>query len=401
MTRRIAACPFVFMLLAAACGGPSPSKETEPGKSAGVRKDVIVLSAAEQAAGGIETTSVAETNEPPLGQVAGRIARADDRTWHVGVRTVGVVASVSAALGSYVEQGDVLARYHADEARELRAQYRQAVADARSAEASAALAERTADRYRTLLSLKAASVQQTEQAQQDVVAAQARLRDAEVEVDRAREALEHDLKVAIPSLTSSEPVLDDEVPIIAPGSGYVLEKNITPGKAVELSTDAFVIGDLSTVWMLASVQQEQVGHLRVGQKVTVAVPGLPGRSFAGTITNLGQELDPQTRTLPIRITLANAKLELKPEMLATADLPLDAPAPRLVVASDAVQQVNGQDVVFVKSAPDRFTVRPIRTGVTSAGRTPVLEGLQPGEQVVVKGSFVLKSHLLRASIAGE
>jgi len=64
-------------------------------------------------------------------------------------------------------------------------------------------------------------------------------------------------------------------------------------------------------------------------------------------------------------------------------------------------RLNGQDVVFVKSAADRFTVRPVRLGQTSAGQAPVLEGLKPGEQVVIKGSFVLKSHLLRASIEGE
>jgi cobalt-zinc-cadmium efflux system membrane fusion protein len=360
-----------------------------------------VLSPAEQTAGRIETQPVAETTAPAVLRVSGRITRADDRTWHVGVRTVGVVASVSAALGAYVKQGDVLARYHADEARELRAQYRRALAELRGAEAAASHAQRTADRYQTLLALKAASVQQTEQAQQEVAAAQAKLRDAQVEVDRAKEALEHDLKVTVPSASQTETGVEDEVPIIAPASGYVLEKNITPGKTVELSTEAFVIGDLSTVWMLAAVRQDLAGRLHSGQKVTVSVPGLAGESFAGTITNLGQELDPLTRTMPVRITLANPHLRLRPEMLATADLPVGAPAPRVLITSDAVQQINGQDVVFVKAAADQFTVRPVHIGETSGGHTPVIEGLTPGEQIVVKGSFVLKSHLLRASIEGQ
>src|SRR5207249_4451516 len=118
------------------------------------------------------------------------------------------------------------------------------------------------------------------------------------------------LKVPATPSTGRERGTDDQVPIIAPASGYVLEKNITPGKTVELSTDAFVIGDLSTVWMLAAVRQDQLGQLRTGQKVTVSVPGLPGDSFAGTITNLGQELDVQTRAMPVRITLANPRLVL-------------------------------------------------------------------------------------------
>jgi membrane fusion protein, heavy metal efflux system len=402
MKRLIVASPVAFCVLFGACGGSPPTKEAEPAKASRTPKDVIVLSAAEQSAGKIETVRAAETSAPPTLRVSGRIARADDLTWRVGVRTIGVVSSVSAVLGSYVKKGDVLARYHADEARELRAEYRRAVADQRSAEAAASLADRTADRYRTLLNLKAASVQQSEQSQQEAAAAQARLRDAQVEVDRAKEALEHDLKVAVPTGTTSGVLgVEDEVPIIAPASGYILEKNITPGKTVELSTDAFVIGDLSTVWMLASVRQEQVHQLRTGQRVAVSVPGLSGPGFVGTITNLGQELDPQTRTMPVRITLTNPQLQLKPEMLASADLPAGDTVTRVVVPGDAVQQVNGQDVVFVKTAADRFAVRPIQVGVTSSGHTPVLEGLKAGEEIVVNGSFVLKSHLLRSSIEGE
>src|SRR3954453_15447029 len=133
MTRWLTAC-LIAALSAAACGGSAPPKESEPVKAGDARKDVIVLTPDEQAAGKIETQPVVETMAPPVLRESGRISRADDRTWHVGVRTPGVVASVSASLGGYIKQGDVMARYHADEARELRAQYRRAVADLRSAE---------------------------------------------------------------------------------------------------------------------------------------------------------------------------------------------------------------------------------------------------------------------------
>jgi membrane fusion protein, heavy metal efflux system len=401
MNRRLLACPVLFTGLLAACSGSPTPADTAGAKPAGAPKDTIALSLAEQSAGEIRTQPVADTATPPLLRVSGRIVRADDHTWHVGVRTVGVVASVSAALGARVAKGDVLARYHADEARELRAQYSRADAEVRAAGGALDLTQRTAERYRTLLSLKAASVQQTDQAAQDVVMAQTRVRDAQIELDRVREALEHDLQVPVPSAASGDPGLDDQVPILAPASGYVLEKHVTAGTTVELSTDAFVIGDLSTVWMLAAVPQEHVGELRLGESVAVSVPGLTGDSFSGTITNLGQELEAGTRALPVRVTLTNPRLVLRPEMLATADLPVGTPTARLLVPSDAIQQINGQDIVFVKSATDRFTVRPVRLGTTSAGLTPVLEGLKAGEEIVVAGSFVLKSHLLRASIEGE
>jgi cobalt-zinc-cadmium efflux system membrane fusion protein len=162
--------------------------------------------------------------------------------------------------------------------------------------------------------------------------------------------------------------------------------------------DTFVIGDLSQVWMLASVRQEQLGALRAGQLIGVTVAGVAGQSFQGRITNLGQELDPSTRTMLVRIVLSNTANTLRPGMLATAEIPAGERRKTILVPSDAVQQVDGQDVVFVRTAPDRFSVRAVETGQTNRGETPILQGLKGDEQVVVRGSFVLKSQLLRSAL---
>jgi cobalt-zinc-cadmium efflux system membrane fusion protein len=88
-------------------------------------------------------------------------------------------------------------------------------------------------------------------------------------------------------------------------------------------------------------------------------------------------------------------------MLATAEIPVGALKSTLVVPADALQQVDGQDVVFVQTAAEHFAVRGVRIGETANGQVPVLEGLHAGEQVVVKGSFLLKSQLLKSTIEGE
>jgi cobalt-zinc-cadmium efflux system membrane fusion protein len=88
-------------------------------------------------------------------------------------------------------------------------------------------------------------------------------------------------------------------------------------------------------------------------------------------------------------------------MLANAEIPTGPRKPVIQVPSDAVQQVNGQDAVFVRTGTDRFSVRFVRVGETGGGKTPVLEGLKPGEKVVVRVSFILKSQLLRLSMEGE
>ena len=228
----------------------------------------------------------------------------------------------------------------------------------------------------------------------------------QIEVDRGQDLLEDDLKVTVEPPPASAGEFADDVPILAPESGYIIEKNITPGKAVDLSAQTFVIGDLSKVWMLASVHQEDLGGLRLGNVAVVTLPGdtLPGDSlqrFPGRITNLGQQFDPGTRTMEVRIALDNPRNVLRPEMLANAEIPRGPGKPTLSVASDAVQEMDNANVVFVLTSPGHFAIRRVRTGETSAGKTPVLEGIQPGEKIVVRGSFLLRSQLLKSAIEGE
>ena len=103
----------------------------------------------------------------------------------------------------------------------------------------------------------------------------------------------------------------------------------------------------------------------------------------------------------VRIELKNAGNRLRPEMLATAEIPVAAAKPMVTVPSDAVQQVNGEDVVFVKTAPDRFATHIVRVGETAEGRTPIVEGINAGDAVVVHGSYVLKSKLLKSALEAE
>jgi membrane fusion protein, heavy metal efflux system len=154
--RTVSFIVMVSCLLAAACSSniavPASEHVTKGDKNE------IVLSLADQAAGMIETHSVVMSAEPQMLRVAGHIALADDRTWRVGVRADGLVVFVYAGLGDYVKKGQILARYHADEVREARAQYRTAVADLNRLESGAAQAQRNYDRAQTLLSLKAGSI---------------------------------------------------------------------------------------------------------------------------------------------------------------------------------------------------------------------------------------------------
>jgi membrane fusion protein, heavy metal efflux system len=404
MTKRVA---FVFVIALAlsgmSCNGTNTSAALSTPQNSSERRTneyEIVLSAAEQLSGMIATQAARSSDEHDVLPVTGRIALADNRTWRVGVLVEGRIEAVYAGLGDYVHKGQVLARMHSHEVHDARAQYQTALSELTRLQAAANLAQRNYDRVQMLLSLKAASIQQTEQARQELVSAQAALKNGQIELKRDRIHLEDNLGIPadLPDDQGEEAEL---VPVRAPGSGFILKKNVSPGATAEPSMDLFVIGDLSEVWMLASVRQENLGTLRLGQLVAVTLAGLPDRRFSGHITNLGQVFDPTTRAMQVRIVLNNSENRLKPEMLATADIPVGSLKPTLVVPADALQQVGGQDVVFVQTAPDRFAIRSVRTGEAVNGQVRVFEGLKAGEQVVIKGSFLLKSQLLKSTIEGE
>jgi cobalt-zinc-cadmium efflux system membrane fusion protein len=391
------------LLCMASCGSRQAAPETTAAASnsaASRTNKAVVLSPEQQSSIAVETQPAQLSEEPNLLRVKGSIALADERTWRIGVRTVGSVVAVYKGLGDFVHKGEILARYHADEVRDSRALYRRAISDLGRDKAVEMQAQRNRDRAARMLELKAGSPQQVEQAEQDLVTAHAEVRNAEIEVDRLRDLLEDDLRVpAEPKPGQDE--IEDDVPIIAPADGYILEKNVTPGKSVEISSVTFVIGDLSNVWMLASVPQEDLGKVRLGQSAAVILPGDPSRRVPGKITNLGQSLNPVTRVMEVRIELDNRDSRFRPEMLANAEIPIAGRKPSILVPSDAVQQVGDQDVVFVQTGQGRFDVRAVKLGEAADGKTPILEGIRAGDLVAVRGSFILKSQLLKSTLESE
>jgi membrane fusion protein, heavy metal efflux system len=358
----------------------------------------VVISPAEQVAQKIEVQAVQTRDLPAVFTVPGHIALPDNATWRVGVLTDGRVQNVYANLGDYVHKGQILARMHSHDVHDARAAYQTALADRAKSESALALAQTEYGRTQRLYALRAASLDQTQIAHQELINAQTEAKNANIAVIRERTHLEDTLGVPADIPENSHNENDELIPISAPASGYVLEKNVTPGVTILPSMDAFLIGDLSRLWMLASVRADQLSRLHLGHTATITVPDVPAESFPGKLANLGQRFDPTTRQMQIRIEFTNTGGRLRPEMLARAELQVTGEKAALLVPEDAVQQVNGQDAVFVRSTPDHFVMRPIQTGDSTQGMVRVLSGIVPGDQVVTQGSFLVKSQLLRASI---
>jgi membrane fusion protein, heavy metal efflux system len=380
------------------CGCHRPEQDTkgETATTAGnkVASDEVTLSTQAQAEQKIEVAPVELGTAVVSQRAKGHIALPDNATWRVGVLAEGRVEKVYFNLGDFVEKGQVLARMHSHDVHETRAAYANAVAERTRLQAAEALAEKNYDRSQRLYTLKAESVSQVETAKQELVNAQSATREADNDVHREQSHMEEILgiKADTPANGSDDA---DLIPIKAPASGRILQKNVTPGSTISTSTDAFVIGDLSHLWMLASVDATTLSKLHLGQTATLT---LPDATYTGRITNLGQEFDPVTRLMQVRIEIRNPDNRLRPEMLASAEFVTGAGTPAVLVPQEAIQQVNGQDVVFVRLAADRFKVQAVQTGENMRGNVRILQGLKPGEQVMTHGSFIAKSQLLKSTI---
>jgi len=182
----------------------------------------------------------------------------------------------------------------------------------------------------------------------------------------------------------------------SPITGVVLQKMAIAGQYVAEGADLYLLADLSRVWLMAQVYEDELGRIRVGQPAEATVSALPGRSFRGRIAFVEPLLDRETRSDRVRIELPNPGGALKPGMFADARLELPA-SQAVTVPKSAVIDTGNRKVVFVETATDTFSARDVRTGESSTDRVAVLEGLREGERVVAAGNFFIDS---QAQLAG-
>ena len=375
---------------------PEPAAKAEPEPAADVKAQAagLVLTPDAQQKTGIvvEPVQLERVNEAL--SATGELTVNQERTWSVGSHIDGRIVSVHANAGDVVKESFVLARIHSHDVHESRANYRKARDELARAQSAARLARTLRDRAVRLFELKAGSKQDVEVAEGQVREAATAVKNAETELQRARVHITEYLDVALDSD-------EDEVPIKAPASGLVVDRKVSAGTAVQQGQEVFRITDPSALWMIANVAEADLAQLRVGQAARVLVRAYPDRVFPGRILRLGEALDPTTRTLQVRVLVPNAGGLLKPEMYATAEIERQSTREALYVPEDAVQELNGSRVVFVRTAPDRFEARPIEVARTLGRRVEVANGLKAGEPIAVKGTFILKSHLLRSSMEEE
>lgn len=279
----------------------------------------------------------------------------------------GIVQSVDADLGSKMEEKQSVARL-----------WSAAIAEAM---AKAVLTHQTLERERRLRAERVTSEKDLQQAEAEHRAAcqQARtLGFSEADIDRI-------------AGKPNDPVY---LQVRAPFAGEIIERTAVRGALVEAGKPLFTLADRSVMWAMLNIPESALGRVKVGQKVELKVESLPGRTFTGTLTWIGAEVDEKTRMARARAEVPNPEGELKARMFARARIMVGGAEAAVVVPASAIYTMEGRPFVFVKLADDLYETRAVRIGVKDDGRLEVAEGLKPQEVVVVNHGFAIKSQWL-------
>jgi len=190
------------------------------------------------------------------------------------------------------------------------------------------------------------------------------------------------------------------LPVRSAVSGYVTAKNVQQGQYVDPAAVLFEVADLSTVWVLADLYEYQIDRIKLGQRGTLELVGLPDRSFTGQVQFIYPSIDPATRTLRVRMESPNPGLRLRPGMYGNVRLQLESKVV-LLLPSEAIVDTGEEQYVFVALGGGHFEPRKVRLGERAGEMTQVLSGVDEGETVVTGANFLLDSESrLRATIEG-
>ena len=187
----------------------------------------------------------------------------------------------------------------------------------------------------------------------------------------------------------------------APRDGIVLERNAIEGMRANPGDVLFRIADTSLVWALVDVAERDLGNIAVGQRVTVRARSFPGRTFTGTIAIVYPQVNRDTRTVRVRIGLANPDAVLLPDMYVDADIDTADPAPVLAVPDSSVLDTGTRQAVLVDKGEGRFEPREVKLGRRGGGYVEIRDGLGDGEAVVTSANFLIDAESnLKAALKG-
>lgn len=382
------AAAFVVCVMAAgllACGDKPEAPSAVKQSPASVPSGVLRLTAEESSRMALEVAPVARGEFRASREFPATVQANENELAEVTTLIRGRVVKVFVDVGRDVKKGTLLALLHSTDL---------GVAESAYLKARAKLyeAELAYERARDLHENKAVSLAELQRREAELKTARAESRETQSRLELLGVSRQETERL------EREHTIKADVPLQAPFDGRVIMRNITRGEVVETHQKLFTVADLSDVWVVGNVPEKDVQFIRRDQTVDVIASAYPHAIFTGTITYIGDVLDPATRTMRLRVTVPNPDRALKPEMFATVRVYATPSPDALTVPLAAVQNGPAGKIVFVRRGPGEFEARLVKLGAEYGEVVAVLDGVRAGEQVVTKGSFVLKSEMERHKI---
>lgn len=316
--------------------------------------------------------------------VAARVDVDETRVTRVGSPVMGRIASVNKREGEEVKKGELLALLNSTGLSDAQLGFLKAVSQKQ-------VAVRAVERAQLLLKadvIGSAELQKRE----------AELAQASAELDAARDQLE---LLGMPGEAIEElqktRAIHSVSRVVASMSGTVLDRKITLGQVVQPADTIYEIADLSEVWMVADVPEQYAGRLAEGQRVEAEIAALPGEFINGNLSFVSHTVNAETRTVRVRMDVPNPKRRFKPAMLATMVLKEHTEKKQVIPASAIVRE-NDVEHVFVQRDASTFVLRPVSLGEEFGSRRVLVDGIRPGEKIVLDGAFHLNNERRRRAL---
>ncbi len=354
----------LFAILLAGCAGRmtarNPPLEDTPPAEVEHEQDGAVVKVVHPEQFPTATASRHATN--PVLSVTGVVSADVSRSVPVVSMSSGRIVEIRARLGDNVTKGQLLMRVQSADIADAFSDYRQALADDKLSESQLARSK--------VLYEKGAI------AQKDLEVAE----DAEEKADVAVETAIERLRVLGADKDHPTPIVD----IVAPVSGVITDQQVTAASGTQglASPNAFTISDLSRVWVLCDVYENDLAFVSLGQSAEIRLNAYPGRVLKGRVSNIGAILDPNIRTAKVRVEVENPGM-MRLGMFVQAMFRGQQAEVRSVVPASAILHLHDRDWVYVPQDAHTFRRVEVHSGLMiPAGRQEIISGIRPGDRVV-------------------
>ena len=304
----------------------------------------------------------------------------------IGANVTGRVSDILAVPGQKVKQGDILAKITSTELTQSQLSFLKA-------KSASQLADQAANRARILYKEDVIALEKKKKREAEASSAKAEYRAAN---DQLR--VQGMDQPSIDRLAKSG-VIESTNNVIASIPGEIVERKINKGQVVQPADALFTVADLNTLWAVSEIPESNSYLIHKGQKVNLIIPALRNAEIQGVVAHVDSIVNPQTRTVVVRMEVPNKDGLIKPGMLATMMIE-SQPAEKLLVPTSAVIREDNNDHVFVKEDDETYRMIAVKLGPEGKGYRPVISGLKEGQNIAVNGAFHLNSERKRQLSGG-